>query len=58
VLDPTGPRVVLRDLAVTLAADLAVETDGDRGGAGRSLVEAQDDFADVGFQVRFRLPVE
>src|SRR5690242_15356866 len=39
VLDPTWARVVLSDLAVTLAEDLTVETDRDRGGSGRAFVE-------------------
>jgi len=39
VLDPARPWVVLGDLAVTLAADLAVESDRDRGGACRAFVE-------------------
>jgi hypothetical protein len=38
VLDPTRAGVVLGDLAVALAADLAVETDRDCGRAGRALV--------------------
>src|SRR5581483_8963845 len=38
VLDPTGPREVLRDLAIALAANLAVEPDGDRRGARRAFV--------------------
>jgi hypothetical protein len=40
VLDPPGPRVVLGDLDVALAADVSVETDSDRRGAGRAFVEA------------------
>ena len=39
VLDPAGPRVELGDLAITLAADRAVETDRDRGRACRAFVE-------------------
>jgi hypothetical protein len=39
MLDPARPRVVLGDLAVTLAANLAVETDRDRGRASRAFVE-------------------
>jgi hypothetical protein len=58
MLDPPRSGIVLSDLGVALAANLTVETDGDRGGARRAFVEAQDDLVDVGFQARFRLPVE
>ena len=59
MLDPAWARVVLRDLLVTLAANLAIVADRDRSRAGGPFVEAQDDFADrSGFQVRLRLPVE
>jgi hypothetical protein len=40
VLDPTRTRVVLRDLRVALAANLAIEPDRDGGGAGGAFVEA------------------
>src|SRR5690349_3148105 len=36
VLDPSRPRIVLRDLGVTLAPHLAVEPDGDRRRARRA----------------------
>ena len=49
---------MLGDLRVPRTRDDAVRPDSDGGGAGGALVEAQDDFADVGFQVRLRLPVE
>jgi hypothetical protein len=39
VLDPARPRIVLGDLAVTLATDLAVEADRDRGRACGAFVE-------------------
>jgi len=58
VLHPSRMRVVLGDLLVTLAPHLTVEADGDCRRPGRALVQTQDDFADVGFQVRLRLPVE
>ena len=58
VLDPSRMRVVLGDLLVTLAPHLTVEANGDCRRPGRALVQTQDDFADVGFQVRLRLPVE
>ena len=43
VLDPARLRVVLLDLHVSLAANLAVHADGDGGRTGRALVKAQDD---------------
>ena len=42
VLDPTRLRVVLSNLCVALAANAPIQSDGDSGGAGRSLVEAED----------------
>jgi hypothetical protein len=58
VLHPSRPWIALGDLRVTLAANVAVETDRDRGRTGRAFVEAQDDLGDVAFQVRLRAPVE
>jgi hypothetical protein len=59
MLDPARLRIMLRDLAIAVAPNLAVGPDDDRGGAGGPLVETQDDGCDVAaFQVRFRLPVE
>jgi hypothetical protein len=43
VLDPTGLRIVLGDLAVPLAPDLSIESDCDGSRAGRALVEAEHD---------------
>src|SRR5437660_1080825 len=40
VLHPSRTRVVLGDLLVTLAANLAIESDGDGSRAGGALVEA------------------
>jgi len=52
---------MLRDLGVALAENIAGLITGanyDRGGAGRAFVQAQDDWDDVRFQTRLRLPVE
>jgi hypothetical protein len=58
MLNPPRSGIVLSDLDVAFPTNLTVETDGDRCGARRAFVEAQDDLVDVGFQARFRLPVE
>jgi len=61
VLDPARPGVMLRDLGVALAENIAGLITGanyDRGSAGRAFVQAQDDWDDVRFQTRLRLPVE
>jgi hypothetical protein len=40
MLHPAWSRVVLGDLLVSLAPNLTVKADGDRGRAGGALVEA------------------
>ena len=45
VFDPAGLRIVLFDLRVALPTDVAVHADGDGRGAGRALIEAEDDSA-------------
>src|SRR5205807_2582665 len=54
VLDPAWSRVVLRDLLVTLAAYVAVQSDGHGRRACRPLVEAENYLA---CQVRFSRPL-
>ena len=65
VFHPAWLRVVLSNLRVAFASDLAVHADGDCGGASRALVETENYSAVTrvrcywpGFQTRFRLPVE